>query len=513
MVWIGAAWSCRPLVYNFDGYMYPLEGLEPLESMNAHHLFWIPVQAVFDAMARACGIGPLSFCQTAGIILSGIFLMVLYVFAVRLSQSKPWSAVLVLFLALTPQYWFLTIQNLPYIPFFIFVVLAVWSSLHYQETEKRWPMMEACALLALAVHFQQAGLLLFFALGLFFIWREWTSGRKRWSWIFLCMVCSIVFVCGPYLWIAHRMDIDSVGEFRGWLTDYMESQHGLQIHGLALVQTVIGIVRCVMHSDSFEAWLIHHLAFSGIAAVYTVIGCLGLIGVFMGAKHWKPVATYRPLYGLCLGMIAAWSFFIVPWEPLMPHFWCLALILLLLALSMAYPLWNTAFRRRVTLLFLLLSVWNGYSDIHQDRFEEGRNPDAGLATVNAQTRPQDIFIFFARNRVQYTDYDLLAHAIDRERPDAVKILLPDHADLTDLFQDMDITRRRGGTVWLSSVVLEPAHYEDVGSEHDIFSPYPMKNLRGINGPEIFASVSRRLAPYKPQPSTLVIGHDHFLKIT
>jgi len=501
----------RPLVYNFDGYMYPLEGLDPLDTMNAHHLFWIPMQALFNTLALKMGVAPRAFCQIAGIGMSGLLVMVLYLLTVRISSHKRWSCVVVIFLALSPQYWFLTMQNLPYVPFFIFVLLCVWACFYYLQTLSRWPMVGAVTALAFAVQFQQAGLLLFFPLALFFLWNESKLSVPRWGTLGFCFLFSVFLVCGPYLVIAHLMNIDSVQEFRAWVTDYLDSQHGLQYRWLGLIQAVIGMVRCVVQSDAFETRLSHDLTSWPIAALYSVIGCLGLAGVFSLAKYLSPAPHYKRLFKLCLGFIAAWSFFLLSWEPLMAHFWCITLILALLCLSMAFSQWTRIFRWRTAMILLGISGWNAFANIRQDRLEQTRNPDRWLAEIRRRIGPQDFLVFMARNRIDHIDYDLLAQGLSRERPDAIKILLPDEMSAMDLRHDLESARQRGVAVWLSGWIFDPMQYRDIAGEHNIFSPYPMKNLRGIDGARLYWMVRQTLQPYAPSPSDLVVGHDRFFE--
>jgi hypothetical protein len=106
------------------------------------------------------------------------------------------------------------------------------------------------------------------------------------------------------------------------------------------------------------------------------------------------------------------------------------------------------------------------------------------------------------------------------QPGAAKALLTDYASNKNqdvweknLLSDLENARRQGGRIWISQAVLDLKNYHDLTGENDLFSPYPLDNLRGIDGPEIFRKVSRLLAPYAPQPSLLVIGNDRFFEIT
>jgi hypothetical protein len=400
-------WFWRPPVYSFDGYTYQIQGFDVLENLNPHHLLWIPAQAFLNRIALMSGIKPLLFCQGAGMAVSALAVMLLYVLSCELSRDKSLSALFALFIALSPQYWFLAMQNEPYPPLFFFLLLAFWGCRHYHITHRLWALAGAASALAMAVHFQQAALLLFIPFALFVISGERSDGYSRWGALCAIMAWATGLVIVPYMVLARLSDIDSVAEFRGWLTDYLDSQHGLQYHWIGLVKTVVGMTRCLIQSSPFESLVARRVPLAGITAIYIMLGALGFMALWASKKNWSPLPENRRLSGLCLGMIGVWSFFVFSWEPLTGYYWCLALILGILIAAIAAPRWTRSVRLRVVWGLILVTAWNGCANVRQDRLEQTRNPDPWLTEIHALTGPHDVLLFLDRSRIGYLDYDFL----------------------------------------------------------------------------------------------------------
>src|SRR3954468_21487207 len=64
----------RTPAYNYDGYTYFLQGYAALESLNPHHLAWIPAQAILDRAAALAGVHPLTLASFLGAFLSALTL-------------------------------------------------------------------------------------------------------------------------------------------------------------------------------------------------------------------------------------------------------------------------------------------------------------------------------------------------------------------------------------------------------------------------------------------------------
>ena len=60
--------------------------------------------------------------------------------------------------------------------------------------------------------------------------------------------------------------------------------------------------------------------------------------------------------------------------------------------------------------------------------------------------------------------------------------------------------------------MDPHYYQDLAGEHDLFSPYPSKILRGIDGPRVYAVLGPLFKAYAPHASPLKMGNDSFLLI-
>ncbi len=514
---IYTAW--RPGVYNFDGYSYLFQGLQPLENLNAHHLLWLPVQACFHRIASAFGLGPFSVAQGTGIAVSCATLFFVHKLLTLFSSDRMLSAAMVFFLALSPSYWFLALQNEPYPPLFLCAVLAVWGFLRYVETARLTPLVGALTSLSFAVYFQQAALLLFAPMLVVAVIEERRRANPRWLPLLFAFVAAGALIALPYLILAKLTGVDTVSEFKDWLVDYLYSQHGLQIRSVGLIKGAIGISRCLVPTVGLEEYLLHILRPHFILAFYAVVGCGGVVLIWFARRRLQAPPVRGSVRLLLLGMMGVWSAFVLAWEPGTAYYWVLTVILGMLIIALARSLWTLRQRTVVSILLVACGSWNGWANVRQDRLEASRRPDPWIARIEQLTRPADEVLVLDRDRIGYLDYDLLLYALERTAPGRAQALLTDYVgDRTHpswqqrLADDINLVRQRGGTFWVSGQVLNPENYEDLTGENDPFTPYPLELFRGVDGAQVYRDVTTLLNSAGLRLSPLWIGNDRFFEI-
>src|SRR5436190_333887 len=164
-----------------SGFIYALQGREPLEYLNPHHLLWVPIQALVLRVASIGGLEPTLVLQWVGILINLATLLGFYRL-VRLIQPNRWiAAAWTTFLGLTPLFYFLGSQNQPYSLALLCLVIFL-HAWRYAETSSRpaWrPLAVAGLALALAILLQQAAVLLVFGAAAAWVAADWPPSRSR----------------------------------------------------------------------------------------------------------------------------------------------------------------------------------------------------------------------------------------------------------------------------------------------------------------------------------------------
>ena len=110
--------ACAAPVYHFDGYTYQIQGLQALENLNPHHLFWIPVQAFLQALSHWTGVCALTWSTALGCLSGGLVLGLVSAWISAQGRDAAVRRILVLAVGFSPQFWFLVFQNEPYMACF-----------------------------------------------------------------------------------------------------------------------------------------------------------------------------------------------------------------------------------------------------------------------------------------------------------------------------------------------------------------------------------------------------------
>ena len=132
----------------------------------------------------------------------------------------------------------------------------------------------------------------------------------------------------PYIAFAWRIEIRSPTEFLRWVTDYLESQHGLQWALKGLPQSAIGVSRSLVQMHWIEQAWMKEPAFP---TVWRLFSALAVAGCGAVALLWKADSSDRRFSAECYlewGCAGAWTLFVFLWEPVTGYYWVLALLLL-----------------------------------------------------------------------------------------------------------------------------------------------------------------------------------------
>jgi hypothetical protein len=151
--------ALRPPLYDFDGYVFRLYALLPsrFSNSNPHHLLWNTVQILLTATAALRGRPSTVPFQIFGILVNCSTLFVTYWLLLGVGNSRVLATAGVIFVAFSPPFWHLGLQNHPYPLTFLAIVLYLmaWRK-EDGSTPEGWRLSFAGLSLALAILFHQA---------------------------------------------------------------------------------------------------------------------------------------------------------------------------------------------------------------------------------------------------------------------------------------------------------------------------------------------------------------------
>ena len=143
--------------------MYRLWATAPQawDNANPHHVLWNVWQMAIANLAYSLGHPTTVTFQVVGILTGCAVLFFFYVFLRKTLDNRFFAGAAVLFLAFTPAFWFVTLQNHPYplaLLFLVFYFLC-WQS-REGDLPSTWRLVAAGACLSAASLFHQAVILL-----------------------------------------------------------------------------------------------------------------------------------------------------------------------------------------------------------------------------------------------------------------------------------------------------------------------------------------------------------------
>jgi 4-amino-4-deoxy-L-arabinose transferase-like glycosyltransferase len=515
----------RPPLFNYDGYTYRLEALQPLqgENVNPHHLLWYPVQKGIAALTSALGSPSPEAFQLFGILINSLTLALLCLLLVRLTHRRALALVMTVFIAFSPHIWSLGLQNQPYPLLDLCIVAFLWAVAEWSTPSRlRWAASGLA--LAGAVLLQQAMALAVPAVAIGFI----AAGAGRWTgrwWRAAAWAgCITLGVAAVYGLMARAAGVEPAGFFT-WTLEYMQDQHGIQVQWpQTAIKCVIGMVGTVVESS----WI--HERFNPQAnndAVWRLYGTLllagGVAAVVLISRRSVRERLIRLLrsnasFTSVLMMVLAWSGFVFLWEPT-GHFWGV----MLFPLAFLASWWVRVIRKRTALavaaVLLVVSGWNLHANHRQDQAYSVNFPPPMLEQIRAELGPHDVFIVAGRDWYANRDYGLLLECLDDWPRDPAMALLDEYVmkgSQEEWQQKLDLDIRAaftaGGRVYVADHVFWPDSYRDLEQTADPFSAYAHMEYAGLAGASLTGKIKRFFGRYKLYPSSFKIGTDPFWEL-
>ncbi len=515
----------RPPLFNYDGYTYRLEALQPFQGddLNPHHLLWYPVQKGIAALTSALGSRSPEAFQLSGILINSLGLALLCLLLVRLTHRRVLPVVITIFIAFSPHIWSLGVQNQPYTLLDLCVVAFLWTVAEWGAPSRlRW--VASGLALAAAVLLQQAMALVVPAVAIGFIVAGAGSSKARLKRASVWAGAITLGVAVTYVLMARAAGVDPAG-FYNWTLEYMQDQHGIQVQWpQTAIKCVIGLLNTVVESS----WIHDRLnPQANSEAVWQLYGALLLAGTVVAvvlasrrSVRENLIRLFRsnPSFTSVLMMVLAWSGFVFLWEPT-GHFWCV----MLFPLAFLASWWVRVSRKQtglgVACVLLVISGWNLHANHRQDQAYSINYPPPMLEQIRAQLGPHDVFIVAGRDWYANRDYSLLLECLDDWPRDPALALLDDYVmqgSREQWQQKLDVDIRAvfaaGGRVYVAAHVFWPDSYRDLEQTADPFSAYAHMEYAGLGGAKLTGEIESFFGHYQRCPSSFKIGADPFWEL-
>ena len=525
--------ALRPPIYDFDGYMFRLYSLLPSRFSNSspHHLLWNTVQILLAACAASLGQPNTVPFQIFGILVNCLTLFVTYWLLLTVGKSRVVAIAGVVFVAFSPAFWYVGLQNHPYPLAFLAIVLCLtaWHSEDGNPPEgSRLYVAGLCLALAILLHQGVIVLLpvatcVLVAYGRGTIWNKMTRALV-WTASVAGLVAS-AYIC---FW---QLEITSPKEtIFSWATEYLNTVHPVQLFQLGfrttLARSMMGLSGMLVQDYRIRWLLSTTLSPSATIELYDAIGLLVVVALI--------IVTYRALasgalvllrtnslFGLSLFSLGAWSAFCFAWEPATVHYWTLGLFPALVCLAMLVR------ERRINrgLLMagvLVVSAWNCYFNYAFDRNNTRNFPDPLLASIQQHVGSHDIFIALGEDHwFGGVNYILLFRVLsysDRNPGVAIFkdfILTPGGMQnwREKLGAKIDSTLDSGGHVFVASHVFDPSSYRDLSLQNNPFNEQIDERYLTIDGAAVYQDLRQFFAGYHLTKSDFSVGSDAYFAVT
>src|SRR5438093_1325597 len=312
----------------------------------------------------------------------------------------------------------------------------------------------------------------------------------------------------------------------GWMTTYLETQHGLQVRfPESLAQTVMGLVRTGVQVERLEWTLARHLPSTAILYLYIAFGGVSALVAALFASQPLMRARLRalwpdePLFVVSVLSVLVWGAFCVAWEPI-TYYWVVALFPGLVALGLLLRGRPLAIR-----VFLAASValaaWNVRFNHDWDRIYARNFPEPLADAIEAHLGSRDLMVVPGnRHWFGNMDYDLLFRLLEH-RGETRNVAI-----LNDLVMNKAAERPwaealrgriersldAGARVFVATHVLNPAQYADLTDAGSPFAAYAKEQYAGLDGPTLHRQVEQVFAHYGLVPSDLRVGLDPYLEL-
>lgn len=515
----------RPPLFNYDGYVYRLEALQPAQGdcINPHHLMWYPIQRAIAKAASMVGSPSPETFQVFGILVNSLALVLCYLLLVHLTKRIAVPFLLTIYIAFSPQIWHLGLQNQPYPLLDLCVVVFLWAA---AATFAPPGLRLAVGGLALAAAiFLQQGMALavpVVAVGLVMAGAAPLTTRLKLAVAWAGGTTLVVLAV--YALMARIAGVGPAG-FLNWTMGYLQSQHGIQFDWLgAPVKTVIGVLGTVLDigglrdrynqqkNGEFFWCLYGGLALAACAAAVLLLARRGVRERLI--RQLRSNMLFASIAMLMLG----WSLFVFLWEPA-GYYWSVELFPVAVLASM----WLRASRRRTVLLagatLLAASGWNLYANHERDEAYSVSFPPPLIQQIRKQLRPEDVFIVAGKEWYNDIDYDLLLTCMDDWPRSPARALLDDYVkpgsrepwqqkldgDIRDVFE-------AGGRVFVADHIFWRDTYDDLEQVDSPYSEYAREEYAGVDGGRLQAEIQSFFDRYNLSESGFRIADDRYWEL-
>ena len=525
--------ALRPPLYDFDGYMFRLYALLPsrFSNSNPHHLLWNTVQILLTVCAAALGQPNTVPFQIFGILVNCLTLFATYWLLLAVGKSRLVAIAGVVFVAFSPAFWYVGLQNHPYPLAFLAIVLYL-TAWHREDGHppEGLRLYVAGLSLALSILFHQGVIVLLpvatcvlIAYGRGTIWQKltralvWTAG--------VAGLVATAYVC---LWQFETTGPDQT--IVGWSTDYLNSVHPMQLFELGFPTTfarsVMGLSGMLVQDYRIRWLLFTSLSRGEIFALYDGIGLLAVIALIVAMYRafasgaLSPLLRTNSLFGLSLFSLGAWCAFCFAWEPATVHYWTLGLFPALVSIAMLVR-GRSINRRFLMASVLLVNAWNCYSNYAYDRNNSRNFPDPLLASIKQHVGPHDNFLVLGDDHwFANVNYILLFRVLNYSaRNPGVAIfndLILSPGGMQNwrdkLRAKIDSTLDSGGQVFVASHVFDPASYRDLSNHNDPFNEQIDQRYLTIDGPAFYQDLRQFFAGYQLTKSNFSVGSDAYFAV-
>jgi hypothetical protein len=515
----------RPPLFNYDGYLYRLQALGPVEgdNFNPHHLLWYPVQKTIAAVTSTVGSPSPEAFQLFGILISSFSLALFCLLLVRLTRRRALPLVITIFIAFSPRIWMLTSQNQCYPLVDLAVVGFLWTVADWRAPS-RWRWAASGMALGAAVLLQQAMALAVPAIALGLAVAGAGPGKDRWKRAAAWAGGTTLGVASAYALVAWAAGIKPAG-FWDWTLTYLHAEHGIQVHWpQSAIKSVMGMVGTLLESS----WIREQFnSQENSVVIWRIYGGLLVAGCVVAAALLSRRRVRERLICLlrsdasftaALMLALAWGVFIFLWEPT-GHFWSVNLF----PLAFLASWWVRGIGKRTAWwlagVLLVVSGWNLYADHRQDQAFSVNFPPPLLEQIRAELGPQDVFIVAGRDWYADMDYGLLLACLDDWPRDPARALLdeyvmPHSQEPWQQRLDLDIRKvfAAGGRVYVADHVFWRDSYQDLEQTADPFSEYAHMEYAGLNGEKLPGEIQSFFRRYKLGASSFKIGADPFWEL-
>lgn len=524
--------SLRPPIYDSDGYGDLISALSPhpIEAADPAHLLSIPIQMGMVALTGAHPYAPTEPFQVLGIVLTCFALLVFYTTLMELGASRLFAVSASFFLAMSPKIWYVAYQNKPYPLLFVALTLflLMWAA-PGGDPPKGLRLAASGLFLGIAIVVHQAAVFAAPAAAVAIVLYGkdplWQRVQRSLMW----GAGTGVFVLTIYVWVWYAATSGTQG-FLSW------SQENLQVNGplqfrfpFSLIQAVIGISGAVVNDVSIRIWMEDNLAprlILGIYGMLAVLVCLTVAGLLWFTGSARAIVrgfASKPIAGLGLLTIVAWSAIVIGYEPIYSTHWAPILFPLLVLIALAIEAGRRPALAFAAIVFPLSAV-NLYLNHAADVRDSRNAPERLAAAIDRNLAKNDIFIVLA-NEDWYGDveYEMLfryLHVAPDNRGTAIlnDFVIPakDEPKWRETFaHKIDSTLKCGGHVFVASHVVDPDAYNDLGNTKGAYAPKTdllAQQYAALDGPALFREVESILRRYPLHQSRLKLGEDPFFVI-